>query len=85
MAPSELSSAIRLEDSMVKPLKTGDGVAWRSSGGGSVGRIERELKSPGRIKGHQVAASRDNPEYLVRSENSGKIAAHKPSALRRVQ
>jgi TIR domain/Hypervirulence associated proteins TUDOR domain len=37
------------------------------------------------VAGHEVAASEDNPEYLVRSETSGKIAAHKPSALRRVQ
>jgi hypothetical protein len=66
-------------------LETGDRVAWRSSGGGSVGRVERELKSPSRIKGHQVAASEDNPECLVRSEKSGKVAAHKRSALRRVK
>jgi hypothetical protein len=70
---------------MAKALKTGDRVAWQSSGGGSVGRVERKLTSPGKIKGHEVAASEDNPEYLVRSETSGKIAAHKPSALRRVQ
>jgi Hypervirulence associated proteins TUDOR domain len=43
------------------------------------------LTWPGKIKGHEVAASEDNPEYLVRSEKSGKIAAHKPSALRRVK
>jgi hypothetical protein len=47
--------------------------------------VERKLTSPGKIKGHEVAASHDNPEFLVRSEKSGKIAAHKPSALRRVK
>jgi hypothetical protein len=66
-------------------LKTSDRVAWRSSGGDSAGRIERRLTSHGKIKGHEVAASEDNPEYLVLSEKSGKIAAHKPSALRRVK
>lgn len=70
---------------MAKQLKTGDQVAWRSSGGGSVGRVERKLTSPGKIKGHEVAASQDNPEYLVRSDKSGEVAAHKPSALRRVK
>ncbi|MBV8794134.1 MAG: DUF2945 domain-containing protein [Hyphomicrobiales bacterium] len=69
---------------MAKQLKAGDKVAWRSSGGGSVGRVESTLTSPGKIKSHEVAASPDNPEYLVRSEKSGKMAAHKPSALRRV-
>jgi hypothetical protein len=73
------------EDSMAKQLKTGDRVAWQSSGGGSVGRVERKLTSPAKIKGHEVAASEDNPEFLVRSETCGKVAAHKPAALRKVQ
>jgi Hypervirulence associated proteins TUDOR domain len=68
---------------MAKALKIGDRVAWQSSGGGSVGRVERKLTSPGKIKGHEVAASESNPEFLVRSDKSGKVAAHKPSALRR--
>jgi hypothetical protein len=70
---------------MATELKIGDRVAWRSSGGGSVGRVERKLTTPGKIKGHEVAASKDNPEYLVRSDKSGKVAAHKPSALRTVK
>ena len=67
---------------MARQLKTGDRVAWQSSG---VGCVERKRTSPGKIKGHEVAASEDNPEYLVRPAKSGKIAAHKPAALRRVQ
>jgi Hypervirulence associated proteins TUDOR domain len=70
---------------MAKTLKTGDRVAWQSSGGGSPGRVERKLTSPGKIKGHEVAASENNPEFLVRSDKSGKVAAHKPSALRKVK
>jgi hypothetical protein len=70
---------------MARALKKGDRVAWRSSGGGSAGRVEGKVTSVGRIKGHEVAASEDDPEYLVRSDKSGKIAAHKPSALRRVK
>ena len=69
---------------MARPLKTGDRVAWRSSGGESVGRVERKLTKPGRIKRHKVAASEDNPGVLVRSDRSGKVAAHKASALRKV-
>jgi hypothetical protein len=85
MVPGELSRMLRSEDCMAKALKTGDRVGWQSSGGGSVGRAERKLTSPGKIKGHEVAASHDNPEFLVRSDESGKVAAHKPSALRRVK
>ena len=67
---------------MAKQLETGDKVAWQSSG---VGRVERKLTSPGKVKGHEVAASHENPEFLVRSEKPGKVAAHKPSVLRRVK
>jgi hypothetical protein len=85
MTSGELSGELSSEDIMARALKTGDRVAWRSSGGESVGRVERKLISPGKIKGHAVAASEDNPEFLVRSDKSGKVAAHKPSALRRVK
>jgi hypothetical protein len=70
---------------MAKPPNSGDRVAWQSSGGGIVGRVERKLTSAAKIKGHEVAASENNPEFLVRSDKSGKVAAHKPSALRRVK
>jgi hypothetical protein len=69
---------------MAKSLKVGDKVAWQSSGG-SIGRVERKLTSPAKIKGHEIAASENNPEFLVRSEKSGKVAAHKPAALKRVK
>jgi Hypervirulence associated proteins TUDOR domain len=68
---------------MAKGLKIGDRVAQRSSGGESAGRVERKMTPPGRIKGHQVAASKANPEFLVQPEQPGRIAAHKPAALRR--
>jgi hypothetical protein len=34
------------------------------------------------IKGHKVAASKNNPEYLVETEE-GKQAAHKAGSLRK--
>jgi hypothetical protein len=37
-----------------------------------------------RIKRHKVAASADNPEYIVESDRSGKRAAHKRKALKKV-
>jgi hypothetical protein len=85
MTSGELSGELSSEDIMANQLKTGDKVAWQASGGGSVGSVERELTSAGKIKGHEVAASENNPEFIVRSDKSGKVAAHKPSALRRVK
>ena len=66
---------------MPKTFKSGDQVEWNSSGGHSVGKVVKKVTAPTRIKGHKVAASKDNPEYIVRSDKSGKEAAHRPGAL----
>lgn len=68
---------------MAKELKPGDAVEWDSSGGHSKGKVVRKQTSPTAIKGHKVAASKDNPEYIVKSDASGAIAAHKPDALKK--
>ncbi len=65
---------------MTKLWKNGDKVGWDSSGGHSTGKVVKKLTSPMTIKGHKVAASKDNPEYLVETDE-GKQAAHKPDAL----
>lgn len=66
-----------------KTLKAGDTVKWDHSQGTTEGKVVRKLTSPTKIKGHQVAASKDNPEYLVESAKTGARAAHKPSELRK--
>ena len=68
---------------MPKNLKKGDKVEWETSQGKTSGRVKKKLTKPIDIKSHHVAASADNPEYLVESEKSGKEAAHKPAALKK--
>lgn len=68
---------------MAEKLKTGDKVEWGTSQGKTKGTVKKKLTSPTKIKGHKVAASKDNPEYLVESEKSGEKAAHKPEALKK--
>jgi hypothetical protein len=63
-----------------KALKHGDKVKWKSHGGTAEGKVAKKLTRPTDIKGHHVAASKDNPEFLVETED-GKRAAHKPEAL----
>ena len=65
-----------------KTFRAGEKVAWSSHGGTAHGKVVRKLTKPTDIKGHHVAASTDNPEYLVETED-GKQAAHKPGALRK--
>ena len=67
---------------MTKALHKGDKVEWESSGGHSTGKVVRKLTTLMTIKGHKVAASEDNPEYLVETDE-GKRAAHKPGALKK--
>ncbi|GAA4016251.1 DUF2945 domain-containing protein [Sphingomonas swuensis] len=65
-----------------KTFKAGDKVHWSSSGGEAHGKVKKKLTSPMEIKGHHVAASKDNPEYLVETDD-GKQAAHKPGSLKK--
>lgn len=65
-----------------KTFSAGDKVSWSSHGGTAHGKVVKKLTGPTDIKGHHVAASADNPEYLVETED-GKQAAHKPGALRK--
>ena len=65
---------------MTTSPKAGDRVSWRSHGGTPHGRVVKKLTKPMTIKGHKVAASAENPEYLVETEE-GKHAAHKAGAL----
>ncbi|MEO3801563.1 DUF2945 domain-containing protein [Nonomuraea sp. B1E8] len=61
----------------------GDEVTWRSHGSTAKGKVEKKLTKRQKEAGRTVAASPEEPQYVVRSEKSGKKAVHKPSALRR--
>jgi hypothetical protein len=68
---------------MATELKAGDKVRWDHSQGETTGKVVRKVTRPTRIKGHKVAASPTNPEYIVESGKTGARAAHKPSELRK--
>jgi hypothetical protein len=70
---------------LTEEFKKGDRVEWKTSQGKTTGQVKKKLTSPTDIKGHHVAASKENPEYLVESEKTGKEAAHKPDALEKVE
>ncbi|XHX76036.1 MAG: DUF2945 domain-containing protein [Stenomitos frigidus ULC029] len=70
---------------MTDSFKKGDRVEWKSAQGTVKGVVKRKLTEPTDIKGHHVAASDDNPEYLVESDRTGKEAAHKPEALKLIE
>lgn len=67
---------------MDKKLKAGDRVKWNSHGGEAHGKVISKQTEGTTIKGHKVAASGEDPQYIVETDE-GKRAAHKPGALTR--
>ena len=68
---------------MTKTLKSGDKVEWDTSQGKTHGTVEKKLTSTTHIKGHTAKATKDDPQYLVKSDKSGAKAAHKPDELKK--
>ncbi len=66
---------------MADEFHKGDHVAWKSHGGEAVGEVVEKITEDTEAAGRTVRASEDDPQYLVRSEKSGREAVHKPSAL----
>ena len=64
-------------------LRKGDEVSWRSHGATVEGEVVEEITKDTEAAGRTVRASDDDPQYRVRSDNSGKDAVHKPGALRK--
>lgn len=67
---------------MAEGLQKGDKVKWKSHGGEAHGHVVRKVTSDRKIKGHQVRASADEPQYLVESDSGSGRAAHKAGALK---
>ncbi|MCU1438086.1 MAG: hypothetical protein JWP66_1173 [Naasia sp.] len=59
----------------------GDTVSWKSHGGEAVGKVEKKITEDTEAGGRTVRASKDDPQYLVKSDKSGGEAVHKPDAL----
>lgn len=68
---------------MADDFGPGDRVRWKSHGGEAHGHVEKKLASDTRIKSHRVRASKDDPQYLVKSDSGSGEAAHKPGALKK--
>ena len=70
---------------MAEKPRVGDRVSWNTSQGRTTGRVKKKLTKPTHVLGHKVAASTSDPEYLVETEGTKKMAAHKPGALKKLK
>ncbi|TFV59458.1 DUF2945 domain-containing protein [Mycobacterium sp. PS03-16] len=61
----------------------GDKVTWKSHGSTAEGKVEEKITKETEAAGRKVKASKEEPQYRVRSEKSGNDAVHKPEALKK--
>jgi hypothetical protein len=66
---------------MAQTFKQGDSVRWNTPQGKTTGVVQKKLTSETHAGGRKVAASEDHPQYLVKSDKTGKEAVHKPESL----
>jgi hypothetical protein len=66
-----------------KNLKKGDQVSWSSHGQTVPGKVKKKITKRGEAAGRTVDASKDEPQYEVTSDKSGRDAVHKPESLRK--
>lgn len=64
-------------------FRKGDNVSWNSSYDKSEGKVIKKVTSPTKVKGHTAKASPDLPEYMVKSNKSGKTAIHLAKELKK--
>ena len=66
---------------MAKDLKIGDRVSWNSEAGMVTGIIIRVHTKDFDYKGYTHHATKEDPQYEIKSEKSDHIAAHKGGTL----
>lgn len=69
---------------MAQEFRRGDRVEWSFRGRRVMGRVRRRLTSRTIVNDRVVAASKEDPRYVVASEKSGKQTTRRPQALRKL-
>lgn len=70
---------------MAAKFKKGDKVRWNSEAGQVSGTIIKVHKEDFEYKGYTHHASKDEPQYEIKSSKTEHVAAHKESALNKVK
>jgi Hypervirulence associated proteins TUDOR domain len=70
---------------MATVFKRGDHVEWNSEAGLVRGTIQKKVTSEITFKGYKRHASKEEPQYFIKSDTTDHIAIHKGSALRKLK
>ena len=66
---------------MARKFKVGDHVRWNSEAGRVTGTIIAVHTKDFLYKGHMHHASKEDPQYEIKSDKTDHVAAHKGGAL----
>ena len=69
---------------MATKFKVGDTVSWNSEAGKVSGTIIKIHTKNFDYKGYTHHATKDDPQYEIKSSKTDHIAAHKGSALQKI-
>jgi hypothetical protein len=69
---------------MVHRFRVGDHVTWHSEAGRVSGKVIKVHTRDFDYKGYTHHASKDDPQYEIKSDKTEHIAAHRGSALTKV-
>jgi hypothetical protein len=69
---------------MKHEFKMGDHVTWNSEAGRVQGTIKKKIVTATKFKTYTVRASKEEPQYLIKSDKTDHMAMHKGSALTKI-
>lgn len=69
---------------MKREFRVGDHVGWNSEAGHVRGTIKKKVTSAIQFKNYTVRASKEQPQYLIKSDKTDHLAMHKASALKKI-
>ena len=70
---------------MGSKFRVGDRVSWSSEAGRVAGIITKAIIAPTFFRGYMRHASKEEPQYIIKSDTTDHMAIHKASALRKLK
>ena len=70
---------------MATDFKRGDHVEWNSEAGRIRATIQKKVIGEIVFKGYKRHASKEEPQYIIKSDKTDHLAIHKGSALKKVK
>lgn len=65
-------------------FKVGDHVEWNSEAGSVRGTIKKKITAPVKFETYTARASKEEPQYLIKSDKTDHMAMHKGAALKKL-